>query len=64
MTVAATNQDPHSVGEIVRVVVLGARITRRQAKGRPTKALEARVDRIRETAQAREDARDKARKKK
>ncbi|MFF4836564.1 hypothetical protein [Streptomyces sp. NPDC001315] len=60
---AATNQDPHSVGELLRVVALGARITRRQAKGKPTKRLENRVDAIRDKAQAREDARTKGRSK-
>ncbi|MFG2948179.1 hypothetical protein [Streptomyces adustus] len=56
---AATDRDPHSIGEIVRVVVLGARITRREAKGKSTKRLENRVDAIREKAQAREDNRRK-----
>ncbi|MER5600541.1 hypothetical protein [Streptomyces sp. NPDC002265] len=60
---AATSQDPHSVGEIVRVVVLGARIARREAKGKSTKALERRADAIRVKAQAREDARRASRKK-
>ncbi|MPY37272.1 hypothetical protein FNH09_40525 [Streptomyces adustus] len=61
---AATSEDPHSLGELARVVVLGARIVRRQERGKPTARLEARVDRIRAQAEAREAARAKARKKK
>ncbi|MEU9894252.1 hypothetical protein ACIBCS_27865 [Streptomyces phaeochromogenes] len=53
---AATNRDPHNVRELARVVVLGARIARREARGKKVKALENRVDRIREQAQKREDA--------
>lgn len=56
---ALTSKDPHNLGEMARVIALGARITRREARGKPTKRLEARVDRIREKAQAREDARRK-----
>ncbi|MFF4566185.1 hypothetical protein [Streptomyces sp. NPDC001435] len=59
---AATRHDPHSVGEILRVVALGARIERRKAKGKPVKALENRVDRIREKAEERENNRGKGRK--
>lgn len=56
---AATNRDPHNAGELIRVVVLGARIARREARGKKVKALENRVDRIREEAQKREDAKRK-----
>ncbi|MEF9903687.1 hypothetical protein [Streptomyces sp. P9-A2] len=55
----ATNHDPHTWGELARVVALGAQIQRRKAQGKGTKRLEARVDEIREKAQAREDARKK-----
>ena len=54
---AFTSKDPHNLGELARVVVLGVRITRREAKGKSTGRLERQVDRIRERAQAREDAR-------
>ncbi|QQM41973.1 hypothetical protein [Streptomyces liliifuscus] len=54
---AATNRDPHNARELAAVVLLGARITRRERLGKPTKRLENRVDRIREEAQKREDAR-------
>jgi hypothetical protein len=60
---AFTDKDPHSAGEILRVVALGARIDRRKARGKPVKALENRVERIREKAQLREDERGKGRKK-
>ncbi|MET8134678.1 hypothetical protein ABZV24_22445 [Streptomyces sp. NPDC005251] len=60
---ALTGKDPHSAGEILRVVALGVRIERRKARGKPVKALENRVERIRETAQKREDQRGKSRKK-
>ncbi|KUN04167.1 hypothetical protein AQI95_21240 [Streptomyces yokosukanensis] len=60
---ALTDKDPHNLSELARVVVLGVRIQRREARGRSTKALENRVDRIREEAQAREDARAAARRK-
>lgn len=56
---AATNRDPHNVRELARVVLLGARIARREARGKRTKALENEVERIRTKAQAREDARRK-----
>jgi hypothetical protein len=44
---------------MARVIALGLRIERRRAYGKSTKRLENRVDRIREKAQAREDARRK-----
>ncbi|MGW0647876.1 hypothetical protein ACWD4T_03570 [Streptomyces umbrinus] len=59
---AATSKDPHNVRELAAVVLLGARIERRKALGKKakgTKRLENRVDRIREEAQKREDAKRK-----
>ncbi|MFG2637130.1 hypothetical protein ACGFX8_25265 [Streptomyces sp. NPDC048362] len=58
----ATAHDPHNLRELTKTVVLGYRITRRQEKGKPTGHLEREVDRIREKAQEREDARAKGRK--
>jgi hypothetical protein len=60
---AFTDKDPHTAGEILRVVGLGIRIDRRKARGKPVKALEKRVERIRKDAQKREDAKDAARRK-
>jgi hypothetical protein len=54
--VAATNRDPHNLSELAKVVVLGARIARRQARGKGTKRLENRVEKIREQAQQRENS--------
>lgn len=56
---ALTDKDPHTAGEILRVVALGVRIERRKARGKPVKALENRVERIRKDAQKREDQRGK-----
>lgn len=56
---AFTDKDPHSAGEILRVVALGVRIERRKQRGKPVKALENRVERIRDKAQKREDQRGK-----
>jgi hypothetical protein len=56
---AATSKDPHNNREIARVIRLGARIAWREARGKPTKRLNNEVDRIRERAQAREDAKRK-----
>jgi len=52
---ALTNKDPHNARELAAVILLGARIQRRQARGKSVKALENRVARIREQAQKRED---------
>lgn len=52
---AFTSKDPHSAAELARVILLGARIRRREARGKSTKRLEKRVDRIRKDAQKRED---------
>ncbi|MEU6279492.1 hypothetical protein [Streptomyces sp. NPDC047028] len=60
---ALTSKDPHNLRELARTVALGVKIARRQELGKPTKALEREVERIREKAQAREDARAKARRK-
>lgn len=54
---AATKHDPHSLTELAKVVVLGARIARRQERGKTTKHLEQRVEEIRAKAEARENAR-------
>lgn len=56
---AATKHDPHSLGELARVVVLGVKIQRRQARGQSTARLEKQVDAIRAKAEARENARQK-----
>ncbi|MEU9215406.1 hypothetical protein AB0D47_02555 [Streptomyces sp. NPDC048376] len=55
----ATNHDPHTFAELARVVALGARIQRRKARGKGTKALERRADKITAKAEAREAARRK-----
>jgi len=52
---ALTSKDPHNARELAAVLLLGARIRRREARGKSTKRLENRVDRIREQAQKRED---------
>jgi hypothetical protein len=52
---AVSKHDPHNARELAAVLLLGARIQRRQARGKSVKALENRVDRIREKAQQRED---------
>lgn len=62
MTMAVSRHDPHNFREMAKVIALGLQIERRRAYGKPTKALEKQADRIREKAQAREDARAKGRK--
>jgi hypothetical protein len=57
-----SKHDPYNAREIAQIIALGLRIERRRAYGKPTKALENQADRIREKAQAREDARAKGRK--
>lgn len=59
---AVSKHDPHNARELAAVVALGLRIERRRAYGKSTKSLERQVERIREKAQAREDARSKGRK--
>jgi hypothetical protein len=56
---AFTDKDPHNARELAKVLLLGVRIARRQDRGKPVKRLENRVERIREDAQKREDARRK-----
>lgn len=46
--------------ELAKIVALGIRIERRRAYGKSTASLERQADRIREDAQAREDARAKS----
>ncbi|MGW0736332.1 hypothetical protein [Streptomyces sp. NPDC002851] len=54
---ALTNKDPHNAREMARVLYLSAKALRRQSRGKPIEAVENEIDRIREKAQAREDAR-------
>lgn len=54
---AFTNQDPHNLSEIARIVAIGVKVQRRKAKGKSTRALEKRAEEITAKAQAREDAR-------
>lgn len=56
---AVSKHDPHNARELAKVIALGLRIERRRAYGKSTKALERQVERIREQAQKREDARGK-----
>jgi hypothetical protein len=53
---AATSRDPHNNRELARVVYLGFRAARREARGKSTKRIDNEVERIRTKAQAREDA--------
>ncbi|MFF6966026.1 hypothetical protein ACFY9G_22020 [Streptomyces anthocyanicus] len=55
----ATNHDPHTWREIAQTVAIGARIQRRKARGKSTKALEKRAEEIRLKAEAREEGRRK-----
>ncbi|RFU83272.1 hypothetical protein DY218_28610 [Streptomyces triticagri] len=54
---ALTNKDPHNAREIARVIYLSGKAMRRQSRGKSTKAIDSRIDAIREKAQARENAR-------
>lgn len=54
---ALTDKDPHSAREMARVLYLSVKAVRRQNRGKSIVAIENEIDRIRETAQAREDAR-------
>ena len=60
---AISGKDPHNAREMARVLALGLRIERRRSYGKPTRALENKVESIREKAQAREDARARGKKK-
>lgn len=55
----ATNHDPLTWGEIARVVAIGAKVQRRKARGKSTRALEKQADDIVAKAEAREAARKK-----
>lgn len=55
----ATNHDDLTWGELARVVAIGAKVQRRQARGKSTRALEKQADDIIAKAQARENARRK-----
>ncbi|MFD8845472.1 hypothetical protein [Streptomyces pseudogriseolus] len=55
----ATNHDPHTWREIAQTVAIGARIQRKKARGKSTRALEKRAEEIAAKAQAREAARRK-----
>ncbi|NJP71351.1 hypothetical protein [Streptomyces sp. C1-2] len=57
-----SKHDPYTARELAQILAIGVRVARRQGRGKPTKALEAQADRIREKAQAREDAKARARK--
>lgn len=50
--------------ELAKIVALGIRIERRRAYGKSTAGLERQADRIRQEAEAREDARAKSRRSK
>ncbi|MGW6706999.1 hypothetical protein ACWGDE_19205 [Streptomyces sp. NPDC054956] len=54
---ALTDQDPHSPSELAKVLYLSVKAVRRQQRGKSSKRIENEIDRIREQAQAREDAR-------
>ncbi|TQL21954.1 hypothetical protein [Streptomyces sp. SLBN-134] len=55
----ATNHDPLTWGEVARVVAIGAKVQRRQARGKSTRALEKQAEQIIAKAEARENARKK-----
>ena len=54
-----SKHDPYNAREMAQIIALGIRITRRQERGKPTKALENQADRIREKALEREAVRAK-----
>lgn len=54
---ALTNKDPHNARETLRVIRLSVKAVRREGHGKSITAIENEIDRIREAAQAREDAR-------
>lgn len=54
-----SKHDPYNARELAQILVLGARIERRRAFGKPTKRLENQADRIREKAEERENGRAK-----
>ncbi|MFF9153851.1 hypothetical protein ACF1AB_16660 [Streptomyces sp. NPDC014846] len=58
-----SKHDPYNVREAAQIIALGIRIEKRRAYGKSTAALERQADRIREQAEARENARAKGLKK-
>jgi hypothetical protein len=54
---AVSKHDPYNAREMAQIIALGIRIERRRAYGKSTAALERQADRIREQAEARENAR-------
>jgi hypothetical protein len=52
-----SKHDPLNYTEMAQIIALGIRIERRRAYGKPTATLERQADRIREKAEARENAR-------
>ncbi|WP_432170929.1 hypothetical protein [Streptomyces sp. 1222.5] len=52
-----SKHDPYTLREAAQIIAIGIRIEKRRAYGKSTAALERQADRIREQAQAREDAR-------
>ncbi|MFE9553215.1 hypothetical protein ACFYOD_06995 [Streptomyces sp. NPDC006703] len=56
---ALTDKDPHNLRETLRVMRLSAQAAKRQGRGKSIKRIENEIDRVRETAQAREDTRRK-----
>lgn len=54
---ALNDRDPHNLGEYARSITLGLRAARREMRGKSSAHLEARMDRIKEKAEARENRR-------
>ncbi|MER5956659.1 hypothetical protein [Streptomyces sp. NPDC001893] len=59
---AISDKDPYNARETARIILLSARAVRREARGKSIRGIERTAARIREEAQAREDARAAARK--
>jgi hypothetical protein len=53
---ALTDRDPHNLRETAATIALSVKAVRREARGKSTRAIENRIERIREKAQEREDA--------
>ncbi|MEU8488434.1 hypothetical protein [Streptomyces sp. NPDC048641] len=60
---AISDKDPYNARETARIILLGVRAVRREARGKSIHGIEKQAARIREEAQAREDARATARRK-
>ncbi|RFC72304.1 MULTISPECIES: hypothetical protein [unclassified Streptomyces] len=60
---AISDKDPYNARETARIILLGVRAVRREARGKSIRGIEKQAARIREEAQAREDARAAARRK-